>query len=100
MDLRVVRDRSASYEVAVSTKVFRGARHYNVRAVAERVLQVRPHGGVVDNEERVRRPGGLADARDVGYADHRGGRCVYPHESRMLADRLFHVARVLSVDIG
>ena len=99
MDLRVVRDRSASYEVAVSTKVFRGAMHYNVRAVAQRVLQVRTHEGVVDNEERVRLPGDLADARDVDYAHQRVGRCLYPDESSILADRLFDVTRVLRVNV-
>src|SRR5438093_7833228 len=98
MDLRVVRDRSASYEVAVSTKVFRGAMHYNVRAVAQRVLQVRTHEGVVDNEERVCLPGDLADARDVDYAHQRVGRCLYPDESSILADRLFDVTLFLRVN--
>src|SRR5947199_8622696 len=95
MDLRVVRDRSASYEVAVSTKVFRGAMHYNVRAVAQRVLQVRTHEGVVDNEERVCLPGDLADARDVDYSHQRVGRCLYPDEPSILADQPFGVTRVL-----
>src|SRR5207247_10112136 len=86
MDLRVVRNRSASYEVAVSTKVFRGAMHYNLRSVARRLLEVRTHEGVVDNEERVRLPGNLADARDVDYAHQRVGRCLYPDEWRIFAD--------------
>src|SRR5207247_10681684 len=93
MDLRVVRDRSASYEVAVSTKVFRGAMHYNVRAVAQRGLQVRTHEGVVDTAERVRLPTDLADALDVDYAHPRVGRCLYPDESSIRANRPFDVTR-------
>src|SRR5207247_9148423 len=99
IDLLVVRDRRAAYEVAVSSKVFLGAMHYNVGAVAQRVLQVRTHEGVVDNEERVRLPGDLADARDVDYAHQRVGRCLYPDESSILADRLFDVTRVLRVNV-
>src|SRR5436189_5578516 len=99
MDLRVVRDRSASYEVAVSTKVFRGAMHYNVRAVAQRVLQVRTHEGVVYNEERVRLPGDLSDARDVDFAYQRVGRLLLPYESWIREVRVFVVPVVCVVRV-
>src|SRR6266571_938254 len=67
-DSCVVCDRGPSYEVAVPTKVFRGAMHDNVCAVAQRVLQVRAHEGVVDNQECVRLLADLTDAPDVDYA--------------------------------
>ena len=85
-DRRVVRAREAADDVRVAAEVLRRRVEDDVGAERERLLEIRRGEGVVDDEDRAGRVGGVRDRADVDEVEQRVRRGLDPDEARPLVD--------------